>query len=301
MVARAWAGGEGNTALDRDGSPDPDGVGNGAGRRATVLDFGPPIAGETAEVMRLDGVEIKATIAGDATPQAIRALGLPAGKPPWDIYFCEDVTVGLAAATPLLDAGVVLRARAKPGGKDDTTTKLRPCRRSQLTDHWLAAGKDDDWEFKVEADWAGSRRALAASLTADRRNGIVAAVGRGERPVEDLFIDEQLAYLRDCAGIAINLATLTVLPPVTATRWGSVEGTPGGLDLRAERWTVEDLDFLELSAVVPVDEAPAALRQLAGFVESLDVGAPPDQETKTRQVLQHLVERVLARGPAVTA
>ena len=251
--------------------------------------------------MRLDGVEIKATIAGDATPAAIRALGLPPGRPPWEIFFCEDVTDGLSAATPLLDAGVVLRARAKPGGKDDTTVKLRPCRRSQLSDRWLAAEKDDDWELKVEADWAGDRRALAASLTADRRGGVVAAVSRGERPVADLFVDEQLGFLRDGATIGINLATLTVLPPVAATRWGSVDGTPDGLDLRAERWTVGDLDFLELSAVAPVDEAPATHRLLVGFVESLDVGAPPDQETKTRQVLRYLVERVLAHGAAVGA
>jgi hypothetical protein len=251
--------------------------------------------------MRLDDVEIKATIAGEATPQAIRALGLPAGVAPWEIYFCEDVTPGLAAATPLLDAGVVLRARAKPGGKDDTTIKLRPCRRSQLTDRWLAAEKEDDWELKVEADWAGDRRALAASLTADRRNGVVGAVGQGDRPVADLFVDEQLAFLADCATIGINLATLTVLPAVAATRWKSVDGTPDGLDLRAERWTVGDLDFLELSAVAPLEEAPATQRRLTELVASLVVGAPPDQETKTRQVLQYLVERVLDRGPAVRA
>jgi hypothetical protein len=251
--------------------------------------------------MRLDGVEIKTTIAGDATPAAIRALALPPGRPPWEIFFCEDVTDGLSAATPLLDVGVILRARAKPGGKDDTTVKLRPCRRSQLPDRWLEAEKDDDWELKVEADWAGDRRALAASLTADRRNGLVAAVSRGERPVEDLFVAEQLAFLRESSTIGINLATLTVLPAVTATRWGSVDGTPAGLDLRAERWTVGDLDFLELSAVAPVDGAPAAQQLLAGFVESLDVGAPPDQETKTRQVLRSLVERELARGAAVGA
>src|SRR4051812_47070543 len=251
--------------------------------------------------MRLDGVEIKATIAGEATPRAIRTLGLPSGRPTWEIYFCEDVTVGLSAATPLLDAGVVLRAGAKPGGKDDTTVKLRPSRRSQLTEGWLAAEKGDDWELKVEADWAGDRRALAASLTADRRNGVVAAVARGERPVADLFVDEQLGFLTDCAAIALNLATLTVLPAVTATRWGSVEGTPDGLDLRAERWTVGDLDFLELSAVAPVDEAPATQQSLVGFVESLGVGVAPDQETKTRQVLRSLAERVLAPGAAVGA
>ena len=241
--------------------------------------------------MRLDGIEIKVTVAGDQTPAALATLGLSPDRPTWQIYFCEDVTEGLPAGTPLLDAGVILRARDKPGAKDDTTVKLRPCRRSQLPDRWLAAEEGDDWELTVEADWAGRRQALATSLTADRREGVDA---RG--PVEELFIDEQLAFLRDCATIPINLRTLTVLPPVTATRWGSVEGTPPGLDLRAERWVVGDLDFLELSAVAALRDAIATQERLGLFVRSLGITAPQEQETKTRQVLQLLVEQVLGLG-----
>jgi hypothetical protein len=243
--------------------------------------------------MRLDGIEIKVTVAGDQTPAALATLGLAADRPPWQVYFCEDVTEGLPALTPLLDAGVILRARAKPGGKDDSTVKLRPCRRSQLPDRWLAAEKGDDWELKLEADWAGRRQVLAASLTADRRAGVGA---REPGSVEKLFIDEQVAFLRDCAPIALNLRTLTVLPPVTATRWGSVEGTPPGLDLRAERWVVGDLDFLELSAVAGLREATATQERLGVFVRSLGIDTPQEQETKTRQVLQRLVEQVLEGG-----
>jgi hypothetical protein len=246
--------------------------------------------------MRLDDVEIKVSVAGDRTPAAVQALGLSPGRPAWQIYFCEDVTAGLSAGTPLLDAGVILRARDKPGGKDDTTVKLRPCRRSQFPGRWLAAEKGDDWELELEADWSGTRRLLAASLTADRRAGVVAAVAQGDGAVEDLFVDEQLAFLRDCASIGINLGTLTVLPPVTATRWASVESAPAGLDVRAERWTVGTLDFLELSTVAGVGEARATQDLLVGFVRSRGIDAPPGQETKTRQVLQHLVERVLAHA-----
>jgi hypothetical protein len=243
--------------------------------------------------MRLDGVEIKTTVAGERIPEAVQALGLPPGGPPWQIYFCEDVTAGLSVATPLLDAGVILRARSKPGGKDDTTVKLRPCRRSQLTDRWLAAKKGDDWELKVEADWAGGRRSLATSLTADRPGGVVSGVGRGDRAVEDLFVAGQLDFLRDCGPIAVNLRALSVLPPVTATRWGTVAAAPAILKLRAERWTVGSLDFLELSTVAPLEDAPARQDLLIGFVGSLGVGPLPDQENKTRQVLRDLVERVL--------
>jgi hypothetical protein len=246
--------------------------------------------------MRLDDVEIKVTVSGDQTPAAVRALGLSPDRPVWQIYFCEDVTAGLSAGTPLLDAGVILRARDKPGDKDDTTVKLRPCRRSQLTDRWLAAEKGDGWDLKVEADWSGRRRVLAASLTADRHEGVVAGAAHEPGSVETLYIDEQLAFLRECATIDINLRTLTVLPPVTARRWGSVDGTPAGLEVRAERWTVGDLDFLELSTVAEVGEASATQDLLAGFVSSLDVAVPQEQETKTRQVLLHLVERALAQA-----
>ena len=159
------------------------------------------------------------TVAGDQTPAALaaRARGGPAHVA--DLLL-RGVTEGLSRPS-LLDAGVILRARDKPGAKDDTTVKLRPCHRSQLPDRWLAAEKGDDWELKVEADWAGRRQVLAASLTADRREGVVV---RGPGAVEKLFIDEQLAFLRDCAPIPINLRTLTVLPAVTATVVGERRG-----------------------------------------------------------------------------
>ncbi len=247
--------------------------------------------------MRFDGVEVKVTFTGDQTEPAVQALHLPPGRPPWRIHFCEDVTAGVSPGTPLLDAGVILRAREKPGDEDDTTVKLRPCRRSQLPDPWPAveegeAGNGDEWEVEVEADWAGSRRVLAASCSCDRAGGVVADVVSGRRPVEDLFVAEQLAFLRDCSAVRVNVATLTVLPPVTAIRWRSVEAAPPELGLRAERWTVDGLDFLELSlAAEDVDEARTKQDALTAFVHSLGLVVHPDQDTKTRQVLRHLVER----------
>jgi len=248
--------------------------------------------------MRLDDVEIKVTLAGDQTRAAVDELGLPADVEPWRICFCEDVTPGLSPETPLLDRSVVLRARDKAGGKDDTTVKLRPCRRSQVTDHWLDAtdGKSDSgekWEVKIEADWSGDRRVLATSATADRHAGLVADVAGGRRPVEQLFTAEQRDFLRDSAGTAINLHTLTVLPPVTATRWRSVDVAPPGLGVRAERWTVDDLDFLELSVIA---EAPSRQEALTEFVRSRGLTVDDDQQPKTRRVLEQLVGRAFATG-----
>jgi hypothetical protein len=76
--------------------------------------------------MRPESVEIKVTLAGTNVGEAVAALGLPEGRR-WRIVFCEDVTTGVAPLTPLLDIGVVLRARKKSGTKGDSTVKLRPC------------------------------------------------------------------------------------------------------------------------------------------------------------------------------
>ena len=244
--------------------------------------------------MRLDGVEVKVSLDSDHTAEAVRALDL-ADVTPWKIFFVEDITTGLCSATPLLDQHLIVRARQKTKGKDDVTVKFRPGRRSQLTDSWLATTKDTDGdldaEFKVEEDWAGERRMLSISLTAERPKGLVAAVAAGERRIGALLSHDQRRLIDECAGTLVNLAALTMLPAVSAMRWPTfaVAG-PGGsaMDVRAERWTVQDLDFLELSIAVEVQAAQAAQAALIAFVQGKGL-QPSAGEAKTSQVLQRLV------------
>lgn len=245
--------------------------------------------------MRLDGAEVKLSLGADQTARALQALHL-ADRAPWHVFFVEDVTAGLCSSTPLLDQHVIVRARQKTKGKDDVTLKFRPGRRSQLSDRWLGTTKTTDGdlksELKVEEDWAGERRMLALSLTAERPDGLVAVVAAGELGIGDLLTDEQQQLIADCSGISVNLSTLSVLPPLTAMRWPTfaVPGPASDLDVRAERWTVEDLDFLELSIAVDVDVAEASQAALVAFVErkGLSAGLP---EAKTSLVLQRLVAR----------
>jgi hypothetical protein len=244
--------------------------------------------------MRLDGVEVKVSLNSDQTAKAVQALDL-ADVPPWKIFFVEDVTTGLLSSTPLLDQHLIVRARQKTKGKDDVTVKLRPGRRSQLTDSWLATMKatdgDLDSEFKVETDWAGERRMLAISLTAERPKGLVAAVAAGERGVNVLLTNEQKRLVDECTGIPVNFTALTMLPAVSAMRWPtfpvSEPGTPA-LDVRAERWTIHDLDFLELSIAVDVEEAEAAQAALNAYVERKGL-QPSAGEAKTTRVMRELV------------
>jgi hypothetical protein len=244
--------------------------------------------------MRLDGVEVKVSLDSDETANAVQALDL-ADVPPWKIFFVEDVTAGLCSDTPLLDQHLIVRARQKSRGKDDVTVKFRPGRRSQLTDSWLATTKtkdgDLDSEFKVEEDWAGERRVLAISLTAERPKGLIAAVAAGKRGVGALFTDDQKRLVAECAGLQVNLTALTMLPAVSAMRWPTFAVSELGgpaLDVRAERWTVHGLDFLELSIAVDLEVAQAVQAALNAFVKRKGL-RPSESEAKTTQVMRKLV------------
>src|SRR5215212_660382 len=106
------------------------------------------------------GVEIKLSF-DQQVARALDKLGLDGHGEPRRIGFLEDTTVGVAL--PLFHQRIVLRVRQIDDDDDDATVKLRPCRHSQLAGNWLGAEEGDGWKLTVEQDWAGSRRALAAS------------------------------------------------------------------------------------------------------------------------------------------
>lgn len=227
-------------------------------------------------------VEIKVTV-DRGVDDAVAALGLGDGDR-WGIVFCEDVTPAASPATPLLDLGVVLRVRRTSGRKGDSTVKLRPCRWSQLHRDYT---EPDGKELKIEADWAGDRHSLAASLTLEWDDD---RLDRGLAPA-DLFGERAAEFLDRCAPGRVNLATVTALRRFDAVRWAAfpaeVDGVP--VSIRAERWTVAaDLDFLELSVVEPPGGAVKAQAALEAFATSH--GLPPDKSplNKTQRVLAHL-------------
>ena len=251
---------------------------------------------------RLDSVEVKVTLGEEHVAAALKAFGLTAAKGQERlIYFCEDVTPQTSAGTPLLDAHVILRARTWSGDKGDTTVKLRPARQTQLSARWVPVQEveygDVKEELKVQADWSGDSRVLAMSYSVDERAASIEAVRAGERPVGDLFTATQREFLADCAGTSIQLDALSVLGPVRAVRWSSVPTEPAGADLslRAERWTLDGLDFLELSVETKPVDARAGQRKLTDFVSGMGFTPESKQQPKTTLVLNELVEQFLAR------
>jgi hypothetical protein len=243
--------------------------------------------------MRPETVESKVTIAGVNVAPAIQGLPLE-DVAHWGIVFCEDVTAG-ARGTPLLDLGVILRARKKSATKGDSTVKLRPARWSQLDDRFFADSDDGETEVKIQADWAGDHRSLAASMTVKWSDGRMSEVQSGAQPAASLFSRLQRDYLAACSDGRVNLAALVALPAFDAARWDpfDTEVAGVGISVRAERWTLDGgFDFLELSIVSDVDSAEARQAALQRFVASQGLVVDQSATNKTETVLRTLVDRV---------
>jgi hypothetical protein len=232
---------------------------------------------------RLDAVEIKFNLTDGPADAALTVLGLPGKGERRQIYFCEDLTghTGL----PLLDGGVILRARRTRDG-DDVTVKLRPCDRARLVQPWIELRKDGKHTLRVEQDWSGAHRVLAASLVTSRDSSRLDGALAGRSSPRRLFSSRHRQFLADCAAVPVRYDRLSVLGPVQARKWDVV--TWSGFDVAAERWVVADMDFLELSLRVPAESAAATREDFATALRQAGLDGDPVQETKTRLVVQRL-------------
>ncbi|MFG1626039.1 hypothetical protein [Kribbella sp. NPDC049227] len=243
-------------------------------------------------------VEIKITLAaeesGSQIDDAVTQLELTDAKE-WTVVFCEDVTPA-AATTALLDIGVVLRVRGKSETTGDSTIKLRPSRWSQLhPDYFEDREREPEREeLKIEADWSGPKRSLATSMTVKWSDARLSAAQAGQLPATRLFSDEQLKFLGACSPGRVNLAAVSLLPPVAATRWDEFKVTGVSSEVRAERWRVDgELDFLELSIVAPPAEAVTEQEALNAFVTDLALPVDKSPLNKTQRVLDYLIAKSL--------
>ena len=231
-------------------------------------------------------VEIKVNLA-PSVADALTALGLDRGSDR-QIWFLEDLTPGLEPALPLLAAGVVLRLRS--GETEESTIKLRPCRRTQLTPEWAnRVNTENNFKYRVEADWAGQRRTLAASAVLELGSGLIDAVTLEGADPDILFDGQQQRFLRACGDLRVAFAGLTPLGPVRATKWKSV--AVGGLEANVERWTVGTLDFLEVS-IRTESRAEQQQLHLEAAIRARGLTIDESPESKTGRVLAELAGAV---------
>ncbi|MEV0372440.1 hypothetical protein AB0I10_21835 [Streptomyces sp. NPDC050636] len=246
--------------------------------------------------MNLLPVEIKVNIEGDVEA-ALSALGGSRGAMTRRrIWFAENRDGVAEGRVPLLDGGVIVRFRIG-GGPDDLTVKLRPCTREQLVGRFSAPFDAEHVTYKIEEDWSGSRRMLAASLVHNHPSGVLSgAVAPGADPAAPIdAVQDQ--FLHACAP-AVQPDGLVVLGPILSTK---VDDVPlDDLEVDLEVWSAAGLDFLEASIrVKPKDgddsekltaRAERKQRKLEDAVRELGVALSEHPESKTHRVLTALAE-----------
>jgi hypothetical protein len=162
---------------------------------------------------------------------------------------------------------LVLRVRGKTATTGDSTIKLRSSRWSQLDPEYFENRDAGTEELKIEADWAGEKRSLATAVTVQWADSRLSAAEADERFVPELFSKEQLDFLSKCGTGRVNLAAVSLLPSIAATRYAKFTVQKLKSPVRAERWQLDSrLDFLELSIVAKPKQAGAEQEALAAFV-----------------------------------
>ncbi|MGV9870403.1 hypothetical protein [Rhodococcus koreensis] len=242
-------------------------------------------------------IEIKINIAG-RVDAVLPALGKPrGGKKRRQIWFAEDRQGVADGRLALLNGGVIVRFRSGDG-PDDLTVKLRPCLESQLPGRWSDSFEDttESLEYRIEGDWSGERRGLAASLVSTRPQGsLLDAIGVDNGTARELKTIQR-QFLETCAQPPLHVGQLVTLGPIVSTKWTDL--ALGDLEVNMERWQAAELDFLEVSIrVKPKDgetaeefDARAVRKQekFATAVRERGITIAEDKNNKTKRVLTAL-------------
>jgi len=228
------------------------------------------------------GVELKVTVSQEKEDAAARAFGLD--QKPGErrrIFFFD--TPDLA----LFKHGVVLRAREKKGGKDDSTVKIRPVDPEKLADKWHRLTG-----FNIEADGVGNTLTRSASLSVEQGDDEIKAVERNIRAIEKLYSPEQEQLLAEMSPVRVNFKELWVLGPGHAVRW-DVTHEALSYPIAVEEWTLTDgWDLIEVSIKVKTAQASTASAAFDEFLKGLHLKPQGGQETKTRIALEFFVKQL---------
>jgi hypothetical protein len=236
----------------------------------------------TEDVTAADAkVEIKMALAEADTGPALL------GADPKDAEL-REVTFYDTVALSLFDRGIILRARQVEGDDDDATVKLRPFVESDVAGRFLA---EDD--FKCELDKSVGKDATSScSFTTIANEGEIARAASGQRPIEGLFTNEQLAFLGEHApGGAPDWSSVKALGPIPAEVWKLEPDAMDGEKVTIERWSLPGAaPSLEVSVKVKGKDAAEAERALVAWVSSRGLTASSAQESKTRTALEALTK-----------
>ncbi len=188
-------------------------------------------------------VEIKVNVASPVTDSLV-ALDLLDSPPLWrDMWFAEARARDDVGALPLLAGRHTIRLRS--GDRDDVTVGVRPCDTDRLVGRWRAPFEETHFSYRLERDWCGERREVAAAAISRRPPGSVATALRDGADPAHILDAAQRQFVVTCTPRGIPIDHLGTLGPVTCQTWPEVD--LDGCSVQVERWSVADVDLLELA------------------------------------------------------
>jgi hypothetical protein len=209
-------------------------------------------------------------------PAALR-IGLDAVESqPRHVYFFDT------ADQALNRAGVIVRARRRPGGRADTVVKLRP-----VDPAMIDAELKRSEAFKVEVDaMPGGIFVCSASYKGVATGQEVLDVAQGRMPLRKLFSKEQLAFYNAHAPAGIDMNSLLAQGPILLLK---LKHRPKDYKrgLTAEAWLWKDgKHILELSTKCEPAEAFQVGAEFRAFLAEHGIDLDAKQETKTKTAMQ---------------
>jgi hypothetical protein len=255
----------------------------------TMMERGANTMGRYARLLEgAEAIEIKATIPQRQIKTALARYDLTRRNDEERfIYFFDTPRLDL------LKAGIIARARRVVGDEHDSTIKFRPVDAAKVGKKWRKYR-----DFKIEADASEKGLVKSASFSMPVAKGLIKRVVAGNKTIAALFTKEQEAFLADMTGSVPDLATLSILGPLTAQRW-DFEDPACPWPITAELWTRADgATLMEFSVKAPAIQAAAVM---AGFMAFLaEVGAERDagQQAKTRWGLDYYAARLKGKPAA---
>ncbi|WP_124707328.1 hypothetical protein [Gordonia insulae] len=227
----------------------------------------------------------------DSDVDRATSILVPDGRPGLsrNIWFAEARAGIAGSAVPLLSSRIIMRMRS--GDRDDVTVKLRPCVPAELPTRWGEAFCNEDASYRMESEWCGDHRVRSASVISHRAPGSLTPLMDDRTDPVALLDATQRQFVVACTSCGVPIDHLVTLGPIASRTWTdvSVDGAP----VAVERWTVGELDLLEVSMHLrPLRDEPAdafelrAAQHLLLLERSLgDRGLPIVTISKTERVL----------------
>jgi hypothetical protein len=238
---------------------------------------------DTADVLTLPkhstSIEMKVTIPFD-NRDILRKIGFdPVEAEARQIYFFDTPDLQLN------QAGLIVRARRRAGGRGDTVVKMRPVH-PPMVDPKLFGAK----LFKVEVDVLHGGYVCSASAKGKCTAKDVYDVTEAKKPLKSIFTREQQEYFQGNAPPFLKMSQLVALGPVFML---CMKCQPDDFDreMTVELWLYTDgTRTLELSTKGTPDEAFELGMKFRDFLGKAKLMREAEAATKTSTALKLLTQ-----------